>query len=302
MKTKFITTILLACFGLHAGAQFTLEHTYPNNGFFKVEPAPNFGAGYAYGVHSLYLVNLEFDGEKYVDIDRLNQTLNLYNLNHSLYKIIDYSAVYTGVSAGPVEDKVNASIMYISQNLFDGDSAIEFLYTHFFFNHTTTSFRAITQIVKDNGTIIFSDSASPMVRTNFHQQYYPIYNTTNGTKMILSHVNGTAEVFSLPGTLTGYIQTNNILSDAHQAQMNLFPNPVNQSGNLTINYTLPADEKTATLLIYDQYGKQLKALQIGNAMKNVMLNTGEFSPGLYYYSIVSSNGSTIQSKKSVVVD
>lgn len=302
MKSKLLIVMLLASFGLSTKGQVTLEQTYLNNGYFKKEITPGFGAGYSHGMHSLYMVHLEFDGDKYVSIDRLNQTMDFYNLNHSLFKTIDFSGVYTGISPSADEDKVNSTFLYITQSLFDVDTAIEFLYTNFSFYNPSQSYKAITHIVKENGTIMFTDSAAPLVKTNFHQQFYPIYNTANGTKMILSNVNGTAEVFSLPGTIAECTTGNNILSTNPGMEMNLFPNPANKHSVLTLDYTLPENVKKAILIIVDENGKQIKTIQIGNAMQNLLLNISEFTAGIYFYTIMTDDGKIIQSKKSIVVD
>ncbi|HKR06925.1 MAG TPA: hypothetical protein VJY62_19975, partial [Bacteroidia bacterium] len=255
MKRKFAWTALAAVIYLNTHAQISLEHVYPNSGYFKVELTPGYPSGNAFGCNYLYLVNLEIDGEKYVDIDKVSRHLYFYNLNHTLFKTIDYSNVYNSIGEYPYEDEIGSSVMYISQQLFDPDPAIEFLYTFNRYYYNTTSNRAITQIVKENGSILFSDSAAPLVKFNFHNQYYPIYNTVNGTKMILSNIDGTAEVFSLPGTFSTSIASNNIMGE--NAEMNLFPNPAINHGILTINYKLPDNIKTAVLIVTDAQGKQL---------------------------------------------
>lgn len=297
MKKIIVFSIVLFS-SIPVFAQFTLEHTYSNAGYFKLSFIdPN---NFQFGKYSFYLVHLEIDGDKYVKIDRGAQTIDFYDLNHVFWKSINYSAVPTNISSDPNHDKANCSILYISQSLFDTDTEIEFMYSFYKYYPIDTSNKAITQIVNEDGSILFSDVAAPLVQPSFHNQYYPIYNTTNGTKMILSNVNGTAEIFSLSGTFTAGIAQNNILNKA--VEMSLFPNPSMGENMITINYTLPEENKTANLIIFDSFGKQVKSYKIGNGMSNILVNASEFSTGMYFYSITTESGKVIATKKSIVVE
>lgn len=279
-------------------AQFTLEQTYNNAGYFKLSLVdPN---NFQFGIYSFYLVHLEIDGDKYVKIDRGSQTIDFYDLNHVFWKSINYSGVSTNIGPNPNYDKANCSILYISQSLFDTDTEIELMYTSYRYYSIDTSHKAITQIVNEDGSILFSRSAAPLIQPTFHNQFYPIYNTTSGTKMILSNVNEAAEVFSLSGTFTAGIAQNNILNKA--AEMSLFPNPSMGGNMIAINYTLPAENKTANLLVFDSFGKQVKSYKIGNGMSNILVNPAELSKGTYFYSIITENGQIIATQKSIVVE
>jgi hypothetical protein len=102
-------------------AQFTLEHTYNNTGYFKLTTV---SGSITYGKYELYLVHLEIDGDKYVEINKVAQTVDFYNLNHTFWKSINYSGVSTNISPDPNVDKIDCSILYISQSLFNTDSKI----------------------------------------------------------------------------------------------------------------------------------------------------------------------------------
>jgi hypothetical protein len=295
---KKIFLIILIAYGINTKAQFILEHTYDSTGWFRnstLQPGV-----IHFGTYSFYLVHLEIDGDKYVKIDRSSQTIDFYDLNHVFWKSINYSVVPTNISTDPNNDKANCSILYISQNLFNTDSKIEFMYTFSKYFSIDTSWKAVTQIVNEDGSILFSDAAAPLIQPTFHNQYYPIYNTANGTKMILSNVAGTAEVFSLAGTFSEDIAQNNILGQA--AEMSLFPNPSIGENIITINYTLPEENKTADLLVFDSQGKQVKSYKIGNGMSDIFINSSEFSKGTYFYSIITEEGKVIASQKSIVIE
>lgn len=279
-------------------AQFTLEHSYNNSGYFQ---GSNILQGsFLFGTHSFYLVHLEIDGDKYVLIDRNTQTIDFYDLNHTFWKTINYSAVPTNISPDPNNDKFACSILYISQSLFNADTKIEFMYTYAWYKTSDSTWHAITQILNEDGSILFSDAASPMLKPTFHNQYYPIYNTTNGTKMILSNIDGTAEVFSLAGTFTAGIAQNNILGNA--GVMSLSPNPSTGGNMITINYKLPEENKTANLIVSDIQGRQVKFYKIGNGMSDVLVNPAELSKGTYFYSIITDEGKVIATQKSIVIE
>lgn len=297
MKKIIIFSIILFV-SIPVFAQFTLEQTYNNTGYFKLSTLQP--GQIQFGKFSFYLVHLEIDGDKYVKIDRTSQTIDFYDLNHIFWKSISYSGVQTNIGPNPNYDKSESLIFYISQSLFNTDSKIEFMYTCRAYYNTDTSNKAITQIVNEDGAILFTDAAAPLIQPTFHNQYYPIYNTTNGTKMILSNVNGTAEVFSLSGTFTAGIAQNNILGNA--AQMSLFPNPSMSENMITINYTLPEENKTAKLLVFDSQGRQVKSYKIGNGMNNILVNPAELSKGTYFYSIQTEDGKIIATQKSIVVE
>lgn len=290
--------ILFSCvffFEIHVFAQFTLEHTYDNTGWCEGSMVD---VNLMYGQHQFYLVHLETDGDKYVEIDKMAQTIDFYDLNHVFWKSINYLGVSI-ISPYPYQDKSQCSILYISQNLFNTDTKVEFMYTFSWYKNSDSSWHAITQIVNEDGTILFTDAGAPFVQPAWHTQYYPIYNTTNGTKMILSNESGTAKVFSLSGTFTAGIAQNNILNKS--AEMSLFPNPSMGENMITINYTLPEKNKTANLLVFDSQGKQVKSYKIGNGMSNILVNPSELSKGTYFYSIQTEDGKTIAAQKSIIV-
>jgi hypothetical protein len=293
---KAIFFISIQLISINVFSQIVFENSYDNSGYFKLSTLLNLN----YGKYPLYLVHLEIDGDKYVKIDKEAQIIEFYNLNHTFWKSISYSNVSTNVSPDSNLDKLHSSILYISQNLFDLDSEIELMYTYSWYYTSDTSNKAITQIVNEDGSILFSRDAAPTILPTFHNQYYPIYNTSNGTKMILSNVDEIAEVFSLGGTFTAGIAANNILSNV--AQMSLFPNPSVGGNMITLHYQLPQETKIANLLIHDVQGKQVKIIKIGNAMNSILLDTTELSKGMYFYTIQKEDGRIIANQKSIVVE
>jgi hypothetical protein len=279
-KLLFFLVILLMSMPTYA--QFTLEHTYDSTGYFQPSDT---GGNICYGRQLFYLVNLEIDGDKYVQINKPLQTIRFYNLNHTLWKSISYSNVFTNL--GPAGyDKTACSILYISQSLFNTDDKIEFLYTC---NYWTTSisypWRAITQIVNEDDSILFTDTAAaPIVDPTWANQYYPIYNTTNGTKMILSNVTGKAQVFSLAGTLTdGIAEANKKLMASQNSVSNPYPNPNN--GSAKIDYTLPPGINEGEIVFYNLMGNEIKRFKVDKTFNTLLISTKDIATGTYYYQL-----------------
>jgi hypothetical protein len=149
-------------------SQISLEQTYPSAGYFNSTANP-----VVFGAKLFYLVKLEVSGEKYVSVDMLAQSISFYNLNHSLYATMSYSNVLPVGGTTPDLEKVNASLLYFSENLFDLDNQIEVMYTNWRITATTQS--AVTHIVNQDGSFLFTAvNEAPLVKPNFHNQYYPI--------------------------------------------------------------------------------------------------------------------------------
>ncbi|MGD0710203.1 MAG: T9SS type A sorting domain-containing protein [Bacteroidales bacterium] len=278
-------------------AQFTLEHIYDSTGYFQT--SKDAMGNIRYGKQLFYLVNLEIDGDKYVQINESAQTIKFYNLNHTFWKTISYSNVTTNICPNSL-DKTNNSILYISQSLFNTDAKIEFMYTCSWNYSADTSWKAITQIVNEDDSILFTDTAAaPLVVPTWANQYYPIYNTTNGTKMILSNVTGKAEVYSLAGTLTdGIAEANKKLMAMQSSVSNAYPNPNN--GSAKIDYSLPPSINEGEIVFYNLQGTEVKRFKVDRTFNTLLISTKDIAAGTYYYQLQTA-GESSGGKKMVVI-
>ncbi len=254
-------------------AQITLEQTYPD------------------GDTKLYMVDLEISGIKYLlksDVQG-NRFLKFYNLDHSLWKTIDCNSFPT--TNDPMGEAVyNFDALYISETLFDCDERIEFLYV------SHSGIQRFTGIYNEEGTsLIEMDNCAPLVKINIPQQFRPIYNTPDGTKLILSHTNGSALVYSLPCSLATGIDL--FQSEDFSGNLTVFPNPsIDQT---TINYRLPNDTKEAEILISDMVGNEIKRYRVDSYFSNLTIPKKEIPSGTYIYSLIS-DGNVIDSKKIII--
>jgi len=279
---KFIRMIsafaILIFWNSQLHAQITHETTYP---------------GASLG---LYMVNLEVSGMKYVHKSEVqgNRFLRFYNLNHTLWKTINCNPFTEALDSTTTTWIPNFDALYISENLFDCDNAIEFLYCTGYYNWA----QWFTAVYKENGTTLLSvPQAAPLVRLNVPQQWRPIYNTPNGTKMILSYMNDSAAVFDLPCTLSTGIDQFSVEADQASA-LKVFPNPSFYES--TIQYKLPDGIDEAEIIITDSKGSELKRYTVDNSFSNVLISQEEFQAGTYFYSLVAE-GKILETKKIILM-
>jgi len=284
-KILFIAILALglnACLPINkANAQITLVHRYDS-------ASSSATAILGDNLGQLMIIDFAVSGEKYVKINRLGRYISIYNLNHTLLKNISLASLPLD-GAGSI-----GTIFYLSENLFSTDSKIAFMYCY---ENTGTVY--YTGIYEEDGTLIFSsDSAVPLVLVTAPLQQYPIYNTTNGSVMILSNINGQAEVYSLPGTLTTDIEEANKKLMAAQGISNPYPNPNN--GSTRIDYTLPDGVNEGEIVFYNLQGMEVKRFKVDRTFNTLLISTKDIAAGTYYYQLQTSADNS-GGKKMVVI-
>lgn len=255
-------------------SQITLETTYQN------------------ASRGLFMVNLEASGMKYVVKSEVPgaRFLKFYNLDHSLWKTIDINPMPTTFAPLNNNEIFYFGSLYISEKLFDCDDKIEFLYLSSSGNHW------ITGIYNEDGIpLLEADSCAPYVASTVPQYHRPIYNTINGTKLILSHQNGSALVYDLPCEMS--VGVDGLLPIDNLTELTVYPNPSFYETTVLIN--LPEHINQAELVIFDLTGKELKRYQVDKTFSNLLLSRDDFSSGTYLYSIISNN-TTLISKKVIL--
>jgi hypothetical protein len=280
MKKNLFFLLLLA--NSHAGSsQITVDNVYQ-------------GAS-----QKLYMVNLETSGMKYVVKSDAanNRYINLYHLNHSLWKTINCNAMPTTTYSSPsgVNTIYNFDAIAISQKIFDCDSLIEFMYV------SVAPSKWFTGIYNENGVAkLIADSMAPLVKINVPNQFLPLYNTPSGSKLILSHNSGKAVVYNLPCTITNTTVLTGISASSisDPTSMSVYPNP-SQGGLSTISYHLPQGSKQGQIVIYDLLGREAKRYTVDNNFSELLLSDNELPPGTYVYSLLT-NGKVVESKKVII--
>lgn len=281
MKKYLILTLFVLLY-TNINAQITLEAIYDTASSANI---------YFNEIDQLLIVNFEVSGERYVKINRVARSICIYDMNHTLLKTISLASFPT------YPNGFMGEVLYLSEKLFDIDSQIEFMYCYTTYTDNT---HLHTEIIKEDGTVLFSDTGGAVVHPNWAMQQWPIYNTSHGTKMILSCDHRQAKVFSLPGILSTAIeQANGQLMQTQNGQFsNLYPNPSN--GSVTLQYELPKNEKEGELILYNMQGTEVKRYKVDNTFKDVLIDNTQLPAGTYFYQLQTSKGS-VGTKKMVVI-
>lgn len=282
MKTKLI---ILWCFALSmlGRAQITFEQKYDSAGTWNVARSKG---------SQLMYINLEFSGPHYVKINRSGRNMQLYTLNHVLVKSIDLTSLPMGSNTYALND-----ILCISEKLFNTDTKLEFMHLYNITVGGNGNF--VTEIYNENLTLLFRDTAGPWIKPNFPQQQLPIYNTPNGTKMILTTADGDAKVYGLTGTLTASVkQVNEGLMDGVEFLAAPVPNP--NAGIASIAYQLPSSAEEGEIVLFDVSGKQVRSYRVSNAFNSIEIGSSELNAGTYFYQL-NVKGESTGAKKMLVI-
>ncbi|MGZ4056063.1 MAG: T9SS type A sorting domain-containing protein [Bacteroidia bacterium] len=277
MKKNLLLLLALA-FALNSHAQVTFEHTYDSAATY------NTCAG---NVGQLMIVKFEVSGERYVKINRCGGEISIYSMGHVLLKTISLAGLPTAPGYGNY-----GSFLYLSEHLFDNDPGMEFMYVC-----DSGSFYT-TRIYNEDGSLLFTTNGSPLVIPNVELQQYPIYNTSVGTKMILSYENGQAKVFGLAGTLTTEIGEANKNLLQKSMISNPYPNPTNSSTR--VDYKLPEGIDKGVIIFYDLQGSEVKRYNVDRTFDHLLISTSELAAGTYYFQLQTTADKS-EGKKVVII-
>jgi len=211
--------LLFQSFPVETRAQATLEKIYPALGITTF--------------NEFYLVELEVNGWKYVGLDKAAMTVTLFNMDHTVWKTI-----LLGNALDISTSSNGKDVLYISQHLFDLDDGVELMFV------CQGSGQFNTELINEDGSILQSYWACvPGVILNAPQEQLPIYNTPNGTKMILSQTTGEATVWSLPGHLMDCCDNGFGFGRSSSQCALVVPNPASSAINVLlprgVDYTAP---------------------------------------------------------------
>ena len=251
---KFVLILCAFFMGILAQAQITLEHSYYNNS--TINP-----------------IKIEVDGDKYMGIDTLTFNINLYNADHTLWKVIPThvpDSMYKYVYA-----------YYPSKYLFNTDDNIEVIIFIQISHVGGSSYIPPTydiRVINELGTVLADYPG------RIFQGLFPI----NGAwKMHLHNSDATyhEEIYGLTGTYSG-LRVKNPNSTATETE--LYPNPVENSAVLM--YNLPMGTHKAQLNIYNSMGKIVRQSELTDQFDNVLIPKNELPTGVYIYKITSNDG------------
>ncbi|MBA3683157.1 MAG: T9SS type A sorting domain-containing protein [Bacteroidetes bacterium] len=279
MKKIFLSFFVCLC--IAGKAQINLSYSYNNST----------------GDHK-HLVKFGLKGYKYFRVG-FGNTLEIFNLNNTLHKQIT------------VPSTTNPNIYYLSDNLFNLDTLIEFCYSEYTAAYPMGKFFIIDEL----GNTVFSrdscfiGSGAVEVTDRAFDNMKSIFFDGVSTKMRLEKCNTTNCVLKtyLIYDLPGYIPcsdcsdgvivglTNQTQSTDNQTAR-FFPNPV--SDNLKLDYKIPENSKNARIKIYDISGKLIENYRISASTDHILLPSS-YNNGLYLYSL-EVDGVIIKNEKIIL--
>ena len=267
MKVK-LTTIALIIIASVSLAQITQE---------KVLVSEDFGAA--------TFTELENSGEKYFYIDEKNISIEIFNLDHSIFKSIQLDTVVMGLIGYPVWE-VDLYPYCLSENLFDDDNEVEVLLAIINYSQDGSTRITKTIIVNEDGSVIFDKLNQFPAFTGEGRSQFPdwIKNTEEGTKMILEGDNDSLFIYSLPGsvpclTCSSSESTSIIIAPETAYDINVFPNPTTNQITLAIN----TDKTGMKVHIYSTDGKLVKSASVVNG--DNLIDTADLVSGTYIYNV-----------------
>ncbi len=287
-RASFILGLLIS---LTLNSQINLENTYPSTS----------------SLTAMSVVRLTKSGYKYVYTDNVAKTVKLYNLNHSLWKTMTMT-----VPSG-------ATLFFgagnISDSLFNTDAQIEYTYSYWITNYTTTpaTFTSGAYVMSESGTPLLHipqcrilsvantgtangwkllasvDSANKMA-VREHRVYSLVgglpMNTSTGTSTI---VNPPPPPNPTITTIIGETTSNPVYMSAP------IPNPT--MGKSVIAYQLPQGQVQSEIVIFDINGKELKRYVVDGNFNTLELDNSDLSSGTYLYQMQG----TSEPKKLLIV-
>ena len=273
MKKTFILFFLLAASPLFA--QITLEHTYRD-------------------VSKTFSIIQIDSGVSKILCDNQKGHFTLYNLDHSIYKDI---IIPPDTPVSPDE-----FVVYITLRLFDLDDKLEFLV----YDYENYKIR----IINESGKVLnsFDSVIIPLKPTFYASNYEPsaIYNTVNGTKLLLNKISTTqpfwGEVYSLPGKLptsgakSSVTDPTSIISSGGMPT-SAYPNPTD--GKVRIEYKLPDGVTKGEIIITSTSGAEVKRYTVGNMFNDILIERTDLASGSYFYRLVTEKGES-DAKRLVV--
>lgn len=260
---SYLTAAGLAVMGTVA-AQYPLEHAYPQSAV---------GSG-MYNV--FFLHEFEGLGHRYVHFirDTTVKVVNLYDLGHNLVQTIDLS---NAVDMNPTNPTTKTAFLF-SQYLFDLDPGIELMYV------TGGSVACATAVVDESGAVLQQWlGQAPWVYPTVPNQMFPVVNTPNGTKLLLSDITtGETKVYALPGTLTECCSS--VITDVQgggaAGMATVFPVPA--SNSVTIAFGANTWVRGAVEM-FNADGARVASVPVNGSTVEVPL-TG-LAPGAYAYRV-----------------
>jgi hypothetical protein len=282
---KKILVLFAILFTTPVCAQITLEHTYP--------------------ITHIRIRLMQIDSNEYKYVLVSADSISLYSLDHSLYKLIIIPPDNTLPDSPAV--KLSFGLYYISRHLFDVDDKIEYI------GRNGTNNKLELLIYNEDGKKLFGCNnctlkmyggpSSGITADGLNDA--SLVNTEEGAKMIVYRDDTyQTEIYSLPGKLPtnstklSVTDAPTIISSSSPST-SAYPNPSN--GKIRVVYSLPDGVTTGELIISSTDGREVKRYRVGNMFNDILIEKSELASGTYFYKLITERGES-QARKFVITN
>jgi|GEM_PF-3389552 len=259
---KYFIFVFLFLFAISAHAQITLDHAYAQPGDIGL---------------------VEVDSGLWEYVSNSNDTIRIYNLDHSLERIIPI----------PVP---SAQVIVVAKGLFELDGSYCYLAS------VQSGGFSNLRIFKEDGTLLFSRDSAYLGTSKSNNEnvaaldgFFPpaIRSTPDGTKMMVTLPKNVVEVYTLPGKPPGRqskmagVTPSEAEKDA-SIPTSAYPNP--STGRVRIAYQLPAGVSFGEVILMRENGTEVNRYRVTNDFNDLLIDASGLPSGAYYYKLVTEKG------------
>jgi hypothetical protein len=251
MKKLLFLLVFIACMTATNG-QISLENNYSG---------------------SVGLTNLAISGYKYFQMDVINNQCRIYNLDHSIWKVIALSVP---------QDNYLYDMRYVSENLFNSDTKVELVYTYYNYDTSLYYYTYHSRVIDEDGIELLDIPGCSYVNvlaagsdTYKMMAYVYDYSLINWTVNTL--------VYALPGTLP----SSGVPVEGDITLPQPYPNPSHSV--FTIPYQLPDGVNTGEILLTDHRGKPIGNYTVDRYSRELTIGIDGLPSGVYYYRLTSGD-------------
>ncbi len=227
--------------------------------------------------------------------------------------IFDGDIIVNGNFFNPSDIKLKDNIEPIKEILSELNKLTPMSYSYIETNKMSLAkgnqFGFIAQELENVFPDLISEIKKPVIDDNNNVTEYFEYKTINYLGLIAiltaSVQELSLEIEKLKETNQSYVvysdrleveEMERLKKLAYKLEQN-YPNPF--QGRTTIEYSIPDDEKNASIMVFNMTGKLLKEFNLREKVGKIEITSDEFQAGIYLYSLVSDNNEII-TKKMIV--
>lgn len=247
-KTTLLLMLLIIAAVSRLSAQITHETTYQ-------------GAAEASSVDNY--------GYKYYVTDYLNNSVAIYNEDHTAWKNIALP-ITTG--------QFLYDVAYVSSKVFNTDDLLELLMVYYEYKSltdTTGYYAYTTEVVNENGQVLLTVPGGAYSFT--------FTDSNNKSKLVIYIYDYAASTYITSTEIFGLPDKASAISEFLPSSSNPFPNPT--TGMIYFPLGNHPGQDPAEVIISDISGKEYSRLRAGNCSKPIQYEASGLPPGTYIYKV-----------------